>query len=584
MLGGAAAQAGGERARHARHPILAGTASARFFHLLLLATFLTGVALRAWQLDIQILIDDEWHAIHKLLRASPVDILTHLGYADYSIPLTLYYQWLYRTIGLSEWGMHAPALVAGVALLVIGPRMLANWAPLATRAIWLGLVAVSPLLVYHSKIARPYALTSLLSFVAIVAFRAWWRGGRRGDAALYAGATFLAGWLHPITLPFTLLPFLFYGAQALAQRRPDSSAGEGGARSAGAAIARLAGLGIATALPLAIALAPPLVVDWMQFSQKAAKDAVTVESVYRTLLMLGGTGSPGIAVALGLCAVIGLRRLAQRDAELAWYLATVFGVGSVVVAASGAEWISHPLVLARYMLPALPFLLLFVADGIAMLVAHLRTPLLEAGLGACAAALLLATGPIPGEWHYPNQFWGHLRYQFDYDPAHNPYVQLLPKEDVPAFYRELGRLPRGSVTLIEAPWRLESHFNALSLYQDVHRQLVKIGLVTPLCGTYDFGEYPEERGGMKMRELVHLAAVLRGDARGADYLVLHPRAHNVAADPGTEWPDLARCMPAIAAALGQPAYRDDQIVVYKLAGLSPLGNNRRPVQQSRQPH
>src|SRR5512138_2104278 len=66
------------------------------WNLLLLAAFLAGTALRVWQLDIQILIDDEWHAIHKLLHSSPLDIATHLGYADYSIPLTLYFQQLQR--------------------------------------------------------------------------------------------------------------------------------------------------------------------------------------------------------------------------------------------------------------------------------------------------------------------------------------------------------------------------------------------------------------------------------------------------------------------------------------------------------
>jgi hypothetical protein len=553
----------------------ADAAVTRGFHALMLLAFVAGLALRAWQLDIQILIDDEWHAIHKLLRATPLDILTHLGYADYSIPLTLYYQWLYRTVGLSEWGMHAPVLVAGVALLLIGPRMLARWVPLSTRAVWLTLVAISPLLVYHSKVARPYALTSLLTFVAIVAFRGWWRSGRRADAALYVVATFLAGWLHMVTLPFTLLPFLYYGAQAIA---PLPLTGIVSTRR-GQAIWRLAGLGIATALALAIVLAPPLVIDWGQFAQKAAKDAVTVDSVYRTLLLLAGTGSPLAGLAVVICGAVGFTRLARRDADLAWYLASIAGIGSVVVAASRAEWISHALVLARYMIPALPFLLLFVAEGIVALVERLHRPLLAPGVTAAAAVALLVTGPIPAQWHYPNQFWGHLRYQFDYDPAHNPYVTLLPREDVPAFYRELGRLPAGSVTLIEAPWRLESHFNALSLYQDVHRQRVKIGLVTPLCGTYDFGEYPPERTGMKMRELVHIASVLHGDAQGADYLVLHPRAHNVVADPGPEWPDLTGCLPAIEAALGSPAYRDDQIVVYKLTALSPLGNNRRPVQQ-----
>ena len=167
---------------------------------LLLTAFVAGTALRVWQLDIQILIDDEWHAIHMLLRATPMTILTHLGYADYSIPLTLYYQWLYRSIGLSEWGMHVPPLVAGVALLLVGPRLLERWCALPTRVVWTALVAISPLLVYHSKVARPYALTSLLTFVAIVAFRAWWLDRRTRDGAVYAATTLAAGWLHPMTL------------------------------------------------------------------------------------------------------------------------------------------------------------------------------------------------------------------------------------------------------------------------------------------------------------------------------------------------------------------------------------------------
>jgi hypothetical protein len=158
----------------------------RAWDVLLVGAFLVGAALRAWQIDIQILIDDEWHAVHKLLRSGPVDIVTHLGYADYSIPLTLYFQALYRTIGLSEWGMHLPSLLAGIGLLLVGPRLLARSFARPTQAIWTTLVAISPLLVYHSKIARPYALTSLLTFVAIIAFRAWWIDRRSRDALLYA--------------------------------------------------------------------------------------------------------------------------------------------------------------------------------------------------------------------------------------------------------------------------------------------------------------------------------------------------------------------------------------------------------------
>lgn len=532
----------------------------------MLVSFVAGMALRAWQLDIQILIDDEWHAVHRLLRASASDIATHLGYADYSIPLTLYYQGLYRTIGLSEWGMHVPPLLAGIGLLLVGPRLLARSFALPSRAIWTSLVAISPLLVYHSKVARPYALTSLATFVAIIAFRAWWLDGRRRDAALYVVATVLSGWLHPVTLPFTLLPFAYYALRASRPFDPRR-------------LRALAIAGLVTAAAVALVLLPPLVIDWTEFSHKAGRDVVTAASAYRTALMLAGTGSPWAAAIVAVTAVIGFRAVLRRDRDLAWYLASTLGVAGAVVASSGAEWISHPLVLARYLLPAVPFLLLFSAEGIAVQIARFgRAPAAVAASAALAAALFVA-GPIPAEWHYPNQFWGHLRYQFDYDPEQNPYVQLVPKDPVPAFYAELGKRPPGSVTLIETPWRLESHFNPQPLYQDVHHQLITIGLATPVCGASEFGHFPPERTGMTMRRFVHLSAVLRGETAGADYLVVHVTPRNMAADPGALWPDVAACMPAIEAALGPPVFRDDQMVVFALARVSPLGNTRRTVQQ-----
>lgn len=551
--------------------------SSRSWSVLLIVALLAGAALRLWQLDVQIVIDDEWHAINELLRATPANILTHLGYADYSIPLTLYYQALYRSIGLSEWGMHLPPLAAGIALLIVGPRMLERWCALPARAIWMAQVAVSPLLVYHSRVARPYALTSLLTFVAIVAARTWWLQARRRDGAVYAAATFLAGWLHPITLPFTLLPGVYFAVQGIRRLRGADPAGR--AREAAlAALRRLATLGVVTGVPLAIVLLPPVIVDWGVLAEKAGHDMVTPQSVYRTLLMLAGTGSPMVAGLVGLFAVAGFVQFRRRDRDVARYVATVVGIGAIIVASSGAEWIMHPLVLARYLIPALPFLLLLSAEGVAGLVGRLRHPSLEA-LGVAAAVTgLFAAGPIPGEWHYPNQFFGHLRYQFDYDPAHNPYVLQVPKVPAPEFYRELAKRPPGSVTLIEAPWRLESHFNALSLYQDVHHQLIRIGFTTPVCGVRDFGEYPAARTGMKMREFVHLGAVLRGDFGNADYLVMHLTPGSTAAVP-PEWPDVARCLPAIAERLGTPIYRDERIVVFDLRALSPLGNSRHPVQQ-----
>ncbi len=117
------------------------------------------------------------------MRADLLDILTHLDYADYSIPLTVYFRGLYDTVGITEWGMRAPMLVAGIALVAVAPLLARPWASAPVRATWAVLLAVSPLLVYMSRTARPYALTALLATLALIAFERWYRGeGRRRDA------------------------------------------------------------------------------------------------------------------------------------------------------------------------------------------------------------------------------------------------------------------------------------------------------------------------------------------------------------------------------------------------------------------
>jgi len=529
--------------------------------LVLAAAVAAGAWLRATQLATQVLVDDEWHAIHKLLHSDAKGIVTSFGLADYSIPLTLYDRFLALHGGLTEWQMHVPMLVSGVALLVVAPLLLRRAISLPVAATWSALLAVSPLLVYLSRTARPYALTCLLSLVAVVAFRRWWlaRRGARAFAALYVTATFLAGWLHLVALPFTLLPFAWYGVRALFGTRADAAL-----PSPGDALRRLAALALATCVPLAIALVPPLFGSIGQLAEKTGADAITVDSAYRTLLMMSGQSSPLLLAVLLVVGAAGVWRFARRDADFVGYIAFLAAGSAGAIALSRPAWIQHPGVLARYMLPALPFALLFVAEGAMAVVRWLRSPALGAAAIALCTVLLFHAGPMPGWLYRPNQFIGHARFQFDYDPAHNPYVRDIPQEPMPAFYRELAQRAPASLTLIEAPWRLESNFDPFPWYQEVHRQYVKIGLVTPVCGVRDFGEYPASATGLHFRYFVHLSEILAGRSYGADYLVMHMKPWKTPPDADVEWPDVAACLPKIVARLGPPSYRDDSIVVFDL--------------------
>ena len=516
------------------------------------AALLVGIFLRCWQFGDQILIDDEWHAIQKLLYSDYAGIATHFGIADYSIPLTLYDRFLSLHGGLSEWKMRLPMLVSGIALIGIAPWLMRRCAANATLATWSVLLAISPIMVYHSRTARPYAITALLVFIAVVAFFRWWQIRDWRWAGTYVICTFAAGWLHLITLPYLLMPFVFFAGVALwrgAERWHE--------------LARLLLLGVIVALPLAAALVPPLVNDMGALAAKSETGYVTLHSVYRaSILALGVHRAIPFAALLALLG-FGAWSWWRRDALLVAYVITIVTVAAGAVMLAHPAWVQNPGTLARYLQPSLPFLLMFAAEGAALLLSRLAAAAQAAMVVIAAVALFLA-GPMPGYLYWPNQLMGHPYFQADYDPAFNPYYTLLPTGPVPAFYHRLARLPAGSVTLVEAPWSIVSYQDPEQLYQAVHRQFVKIGMVAPECGMPPaYGQYPQTRG-MRLREVRHLSAILRGEYKGADFLVMHLHAWPAYVPP-PEWPDVDKCLPIVEARLGSAVYRDRDMEVFALS-------------------
>ena len=520
--------------------------------------FVVGVWLRYYQLGSQVLIEDEWHALHKILRSDAWGIATAFGHADYSIPLALYDRFVMLHGGLTEWKMRMPMFISGIVLLLLAPLLVARKIDAPTRALWVGLLAVSPLLIFFSKTARPYSITVLLAFVAVMAVRRWWRGEGFHWAIGYGVATWLAGYLHPITLAFTLLPLVYFATPAI------TIAARGDRRP----LWRLAALGVPLALVLAATLGPPLYFDWEGLSSKARQEAITLESIDRTWLMFAGSASPLVGAVMAACATVGTISLWRTDREVVAYFAVLIVGYAIVVGSTGAASITHPIVQARYMLCVLPFVLLAAAVGaieIVRLVAGDRTAWAQPAAVIAIPLALYFSGPLPADFYYPNQFFGHARFQYDYDETHNPYVTDAPRDPYPTFYAELAKLPPASVTLIEAPWNLESQFNPFPFYQQLHRQRVKVGMVTGVCGERVFGEFPENGAAMRMRNMAHLSAVLRGERYGADFLVMHKKPWTIAPGvPPTAWPDVAACLPMIAARLGAPVFADDQISVFAL--------------------
>lgn len=533
--------------------------------LVVLLAWAAGTFARRYQLRGQMLIDDEWHALRKLLESDLVGIVTHFGYADYCIPLTLYYRGLFDLGVLDEWQMHLPPLIAGIALLLASPWWWRRELALPVRAVWTGLLAISPTLIYYSRTARPYALTALLGPLAVLAFHRWQvdRAAWRRWLPLYLVATCAAAWLHLLSLVFTLWPFAFYGVMALRDSvRPDRRA------RALKDLLALTLLGVCVAFLLTPLLAPPLWHDWISMKAKSGAADITPESLYGALLLQFGVANPWLCGALLVLFLYGARRLWQREREFTALLLSGCIVGGLAICLARPAWIHHSAVLVRYAAPALPFLLLFVAAGLAGLCERFCAPFAPA-LSLAALAALVVAGPVWSWMYQPNQFIGHARFQFDYTPD-NPYLTMLELGPVPDFFRELAQRPPGSVTLIETPRRAESNFMPDPWYQQIHRQNVKYAIAGPVCGAGGWDIVPALHGA-PLHRLVELDDVLAGAHHGGDYLVLNlvPWTLPKPFPRKVEWPDMDACAEKVEARLGAPVFRDEQIAVFALSAAAP---------------
>ncbi len=528
---------------------MAPAVSSRLTRILIAgAVVAVGVFLRVWQWPDQILADDEWHALNALLHHDAWHILRHFGHADHSIPLTLYYGLLAETVGLSEWGMRLPLLLAGLATVVLVPWLLRTHLEPMERLCMAALLAISPLAVYYSRTARPYALTILLTFIALWALLHWWREPRIRRAVLYVSCTAMAAWLHPVTLAFTGAGFLFVAAgQSWVAVRHRSPGG----------IWAISGLGLFTLLPLLLLLGPPLATDWQALAGKTGEHGLQLATLARSVELLAGTGHGWLAGLWVLLGVVGVRVFWNRDRAAAAYWLWVALLPLVVIALSSAAWIHHALVYTRYNLPVLLIFSAFVAIGLST-VTRLFGSLRCVGLAGVLVVFFLL-GPLPALLPAPNQFTGHMSYQFDYQASRNIYNRHLGPAYVPDFYHRLGATPL-RYTLIEAPWHMEWHFNRLHFFQEIHRQRVMIGFLDGLCARGRYGEFPLEPDlGLRMQHFVHLAS-LQAEAPRADFLVMH-RSHP---DGASGIPDLDRCIEILRARFGPAWYEDPTLRVFRL--------------------
>ena len=530
-----------------------------------------GLWLRLDQFAAQLLLEDEWHAVYRVVHEAPAAIFLDFAHSDSSIPLTLLYALESRTLGLSEIGMRLPLLLAGAATLILFPWYVARHVGRSEALVFAALLAISPLLYLFSRTARPYALTLLLAWIAHVAFRRFFdaQAPRIADAAGYAVSATLAAWLHPIIGPFVVAPFV-PAAWRCARGEPGAERRRG--------IARLAVLALAAALPMAALLLPPLIAHPESLRLKSGVDLPGANTLAGVWYLWFGTSATAAVLICAALALVGIpavwRRLPEARSAAAGIALTVL---AVVVARPA--WIHNPMTFGRYLLPVLPLLLLATACGAVRTGLALRAALRMRGssesvagaLGALAAAspvlLLALTSPLRPLLQYPNANSLHSVYEFDFRPQHNPVLRMMDGIPLSPWWERLGDRPPGSLAIAVAPFPTESVGWDAPRWQRLSRQRILHGLLTPLCANPRPTEVPDD-GRFRFRNAVHLSDDAELARHGIDFVVWQKPyryvAHGIDVAVGA---DVAHCGPALSARFGAPAYEDEWLVVYRPQGL-----------------
>ncbi len=522
--------------------------SPRFFVGALLLSLAIGAFLRLDQITAQVLIEDEWHAVHQLIYSSPQRVLSSFGNADYSIPLTLYDWALADWIGLGELGLRLPMLVAGIATVVALPWAMRGRLDDRSVALFALLLAVSPFLVSYSRIARSYAVTLLGVYAAFWCLERATRGRgiRWPPATGYAVLCGLVVWTHVVTGPFLVAPLIAMWWSA--------------GRGRGLPVRPLVLLTGLTGAAMAVAVLPPLLGDPQAVTGKAGVDRLTFQTIVGALHLWTGSDSRTVVLLALAFAAIGWSTVWRATPIARWAL---LGTALTCVALLVMQpwWVDRPLAFARYLLPAVPLILLFVAAGIVragdialrMMRKDEAHPAWMLAGAAALLALWVLTSPYADLLQRPNSYEQHSYFQLDYRVQHNPIRVAFDTFPISAFWTGLASAPPETITVAVAPFRYATYQWPAPLWERASRQRVIPAFLWGTCEPWLAGEVPPDRR-FRFRNAVHVRDEERLAMKGVDYLAYHKIAENPQPD----------CESWLRKRYGAPHYEDPTFVVWSV--------------------
>ena len=420
----------------------------------LVAALALGAGLRLYLLSDQPLLDDEWHAVAFARKLSFFGSLIRINIGANS-PAVNFYAWLVlHTVGYSEWVLRLPFLAAGLLGLVVMPLSVRSVVTGRAAVVFGFLLAISPSLIYYSRLFRAYGAYVVLGFLAITCLYLWAvRGGRK-----WAGGFVILGsvavYFHLLAAVAIIVPLSVVWLAKLV--------GAPGGRlrlQQGVVLGWPSLLGGTFAAGLCVLMAAlPVLRSSFLSHVLGIPDQATIETLLAAASLASGMANPGLATGFWFLALLGLVLLWRRDKLLALMILALAMSYATILSLIKVTDIHLAVVLLRYCLVLLPIICLLVAIAVDWILtsfgrrfdveAPAATTLLNTvGVGALLSGLIL-TGPLPYIYRYPNNFTNHFAFQQSYATpdweAARPsyaYSPVLSAGTISPFYRTLGVCP-----------------------------------------------------------------------------------------------------------------------------------------------
>ena len=579
-----------------------------FFWLWIVLAFLVGTVLRVYMISQQILIDDEWHGMNFISGKSFSYLLTHYNRNANCIPMNLYRWLLLRTCGWSELLMRIPPLACGMLSLAVFPVMVRKILNRRATILFTFLFAISPFLIFYSRVSRAYSIITFLGFMSILSLYIWAKGGERKYAVLYVAMGALAVFFH---LTAVIAVFAPLGLIFLIKLMQTAT---GFPRSKHLSIVpgmrELITVIIIISLLSVIFVLPPFLNNPWCLKVTRESDRVSLETLAGFACLVSGTANKPLVVLFWALVLFGQGLLLWKKPLLGGIFLFIITLYFAVLIIARWETIHAPIEFSRFCICVFPISFVLVASGLNQIMNTIESSRFMKRFGHgnlfsnLAAAIFLAilffAGPLFEVYSYPNNFTNHSAFQESNEPLgweQSYESDMLPgyimkKGDLPGFYTLLSASP-DTTTIVEYPVFIGNHFNLYYYYQHFHKKNVIAGYVTELnlqewpfedkvCGDMYFDHVlsrlsDKDKGNLHFRTMVNMLDIEELLQTPAQYIILHktltvemfPRRSENQSEAQVYQPALYLTH-LYKRSFGPPVFEDHNLIVFKIPPQLPL--------------